>query len=108
MGRMTLKAPLDTVISDRTWLSQQSWHRERIVKTGAYTIRYHVRCNAYDFQSYADAEVWRDNKWSQVHRIRGEQMRTKAPYVRPDVTPDAFDEDLIELRRVAVAVLGVF
>lgn len=93
------------LISDFTWLSDQSWYRERIVERGGNRLRFSVRCNAYAFQSYAEVSVWRD-AWVKLHRIAGEQLKTKASYVTPDVKPEAFDGDIAELRRVADGVLG--
>ena len=99
----------EMLITDRTWLGRQAWFRERIVATCGVRLRLKIRSDAYAFQSVANAEVWRDNEgaWSHVHTIAGEQMKTIASYVNRDVKPSAFDEDIAELRRVALAILGV-
>ena len=97
----------ETVILDRTWLGRQSWYRERIVvRSQGRRVRYFIKSDAYDFQSYAKVSIWRDDEWQTIHQIPGERMKTKASYVDPLVQPTAFDDDIAELRRVATAVTG--
>lgn len=91
-------------ISDRTWRGQQSVNREVIETVGVRRVRYTVRIDAYNFQSYARSEVWRD-EWVQIHRISGEQLSTSASYVDKNVAATAFDADIDELRRVTIAIL---
>ena len=93
-------------ISDRTWQGRQSWNREVIEKMGDDRIRYRIKVDAYDFQSYGIAEVWRNEGWRQVHKIPGQQLKTKVSYVVPNVKPYQFDLDLEELRMVTKGVLG--
>ena len=104
MGKPKSKS-VETVIDDRHYLSQQSWYRERIVTWNGRRLRYEIRVNAYDFQSWGKVDVWRDDKWSRIHTLAGEQLKTKASYVDRRVQIEAFDEDIAELRRVAYAVL---
>ena len=93
-------------ISDRTWQGQQSWNREVIERIGDRKVRLTVKVDAYDFQSYGKAELWSGEEWKQVHRIPGQELRTKVSYVARDVKPAAFAADIVELRRVAEEVLG--
>lgn len=94
----------DTVITDRTWKGQQSYYRERIVSRGGRKLRFYLRCDAYEFQSFAHVSVWRDDKWSTIHDLTGEQMKCGAAYGR-SITETSFDADIAELRRVALAVM---
>lgn len=93
------------VISDRTWQGRQSWNRELIESVGAERLRYTVKVDAHDFQSYAKVEVWKDKEWSTVHRIPGQQLKVRVSYVTPIVSPVVFDHDIAELRKVATAVV---
>lgn len=101
------------VISDRTWQGRQSWEREVIESIDESRFRYHVKVDAYDFQSYAKAEVWMTDGesgspgWRQVHRIPGQELRAfkRISYVSQNVSGAVFDADLVELRRVAQAVV---
>lgn len=106
MPRVYRKQQQPVTISDRTWNGEQSWYREVIEVVGGCKLRLKVRVNAYPFQSYARAQVWRDGKWSEIHTIPGEQLQTKASYVERGVQPARFDADIAELRRVAKAVLS--
>lgn len=106
MPRVYRKQQQPVTISDRTWNGEQSWIREVIEVMGTHKLRLKVRVNAYQFQSYARVQVWRDGKWSEIHTIPGEQIQTEASYVELDVKPERFDADLAELRRVAKAVLS--
>lgn len=92
------------LISDQIWNSAQSWHREVVQKIGADTFRFKIRANAYDFQSYATAEVWKENSWSKIHTIPGEKLKTNTSYVEVNVKSERFAADLAELQRVALAV----
>lgn len=100
------------VISDRVWAGRQSWEREVIESVGKTRFRYHVKVDAYDFQSHAWAHVWMADDgtgtpgWKQIHRIPGQQLNTskRISYVSQSVQPASFDDDLVELRRVAQAV----
>ena len=96
------------VISDRTWNGDQSWYREIIESIDGTRLRFKVRVNAYDFQSYGKAQVWRDGKWHEVHTIPGQQLKSSktVSYVDRHVRPNQFDDDIVELRRVAKAVIG--
>jgi hypothetical protein len=97
--------PSEVVIDDRTWNSDQSWHRHLIVMRGARRIRYCIRVNAYKEQSYATADVWANDAWSEVHRIAGVLLGTQASYVDRTVKPSAFDGDIDALRNVVIGVL---
>lgn len=108
MTRMKVKRPTEIEISDRTWRGQQSWNRERIMQTASGTrLRFYIHCDAYDFQSYGKVELWDGTKWHQIHHIPGQRLDTKVSYVQRDVQPTAFNADMLELRRVAFAVIGV-
>jgi hypothetical protein len=109
---MTEDSCKEETVSDRTWQGHQSWNRELIVRSTDPTrmtrqLRYRVKCDAYDFQSYAVAEIWssRDQEWKQVHRIPGQKMLSKVSYVAPFCSPSSFDDDLKELKRVAMKVV---
>lgn len=93
-------------ISDRTWKGQQSWNRERIVIIGDKRVRYTVKRDSYDFQSYGKAEVWNGEKWHTVHHIPGQELKNTVSYVGRDVLPTAFLEDMAELARVTRAVIS--
>ena len=95
-------------ISDRTWQGQQSWNREVIESIDKSKVRMTVKVDAYDFQSYAKAELWKESGWVQVHKIPGQQLRTMKliSYVARDVRPAAFQGDIDELRRVAMEVIS--
>lgn len=95
-----------SVISDRVWNNHQSWYREVIERVGDNKVRYTVRVNAYDFQSYAHAEAWLNGEWSKVHQIPGPELKTGISYVEKDVDPKRFDKVLAELRSVTKAVLA--
>lgn len=92
-------------ISDRVWQGRQSWNREVLEAVGTDRVRYTVRCDAYDFQSYATAEVWHADGWHEVHRIPGQAMCSKISYVARQCPAHVFDADLAELRMVARAIL---
>lgn len=96
-----------TVILDSTWNGGQSWNRQRIEVFNNKRFRYTVKVDAYKFQSSATAEIWKEEAWSQVHYIPGENIKTVASYVDKGVTESAFAADINELRRVALAVSGV-
>jgi hypothetical protein len=100
----TRKPKIDT-ISDRTWQGSQSWNRERIETLNADRLRYVVKCDAYDFQSYAHVSVWRADGWQEIARISGPLMKTRVSYVDRNVTCLAFNADITELNRVARMVL---
>ncbi len=96
-----------TMISDRVHQGRQSWNRELIETLGSSRVRYTVVKDAYEFQSYALAEVWRDGGWREIHRIPGPALQTKVSYVSRNVTAQAFAADITELRRVTAAILDV-
>lgn len=103
---MSFKAKTVT-ISDRTFKGHQSWNREIIEKIAdSNKVRMVVKCDAYAVQSYATAEVWRADGWKQIHQIPGEVLASRVSYISRDVQPSAFDADIAELRRVALAVLS--
>jgi hypothetical protein len=95
------------VISDRTWAGQQSWNRQVIENVNGMKMRFTIKVDAYDFQSSAKAELWKEDGWREVHRIPGQQMRSckSISYVARDVRPSAFDGDITELRSVSKGVL---
>lgn len=96
-----------SAVSDRTWKGQQSVNREVIEKWGERTLRFTIKVDSYDFQSYGKVEVWKDDAWSTVHKIPGQELKSfkKTSYVDRHVNIVAFKEDLDELRTVAMAVL---
>ena len=58
----------------------QDWSLREVYTQGKFKVRIRIRRNAYDFQSYAVAEVWSESelKWNQVHTIPYSQMKTLA------------------------------
>ena len=99
----------ETVISDRTWNSGQSWHRKLVVCAGSrrHRLQFYVCRNAYEEQSCATVDVWANGAWSEVHRIPGVDLLCKSvSYTTRGVGASVFDADIAELRRVAIAVLG--
>lgn len=94
-------------ISDKTYRHSQSWFREVVLEVEGNKLKYEVEHNAYAFQSWGRAELWNGTKWNLVHAIPGEALRTygRTSYTSKSVDEDAFDEDLAELERVALAVV---
>lgn len=105
------------IISDRTYNHAQSWFREIVAvdydgtdaANGRTNLRYTVRYNAYRFQSSGVVERWSGASWETVHRIAGEQLEgyDRVGYVSKTCSPAVFDDDLLELDRVAGMVLGL-
>lgn len=97
----------NNVISDRTWSGHQSWNREVIENVSGKRVRMTVKVDAYDFQSWAKAELWNGEKWHTVHMIPGQQVRAvkRVSYVQRTCTPTEFDADIDELRSVTKGVL---
>lgn len=95
------------IISDRTWAGHQSWNRQVIENVSGMKMRFTIKVDAYDFQSSAKSELWKDGAWSEVHRIPGQELRSfkKISYVARDVKPESFDGDLTELRSVSKGIL---
>lgn len=54
-------------------------------------------------------ERWSGESWETVHRIAGEQLEgyDRVSYVSKACDPAIFDDDLMELDRVAGMVLGL-
>ena len=108
-----------TIVSDRTYNHAQSWWREVVAVDseganeanggGRTNLRYTVRFNAYRFQSSAVVERWSGCSWEAVHRITGEELAgyDRVSYVSKACDPAVFDDDLLELDRVAGMVLGL-
>jgi hypothetical protein len=94
------------VISERTWQGQQSWNREVIEQVGERRVRYRVKVDSYDFQSSATAELWVGTEWKNIHRIPGQELRLPISYVDRGIKAAHFGPVMVELRRVAEAVLG--
>jgi hypothetical protein len=116
------KSYVESVISDKTTNTRQSWIRERVVtyrqimhengrlprKSYDVRLKFTVESNAYSFQSSAVVYVWREAPeygWNEVYRILGENMQTKASYVDKNVNPDAFDMDIESLRNIAGQII---
>lgn len=105
------------IVSDRTYNHAQSWWREVVAvdydgtdgANGRTNLRYTVRYNAYRFQSSGVVERWSGESWETVHRIAGEQLEgyDRVSYVSKACDPAIFDDDLMELDRVAGMVLGL-
>lgn len=95
------------VISDRTWQGHQSWNREVIENIGGKRVRLTVKVDAYDFQSWAKAELWNGEKWNTIHHIPGQEIKSfgQVSYVSRSCDPKVFDKDLNELRSVAKGVM---
>lgn len=71
-------------------------------------IRIVIASDPYQFQCYAHVDVWKDEKWSEVHKITPSNMKTKGSlYVWADheIVASLFLEDRDELLRVAALVL---
>ncbi len=104
-----------TIVSDRTYNHASSWWREVIAvdsepEGGAkMNLRYTVRYNAHRFQSSGVVERWSGTRWETVHRIPGEELEgwDRVPYVAKSADPADFEDDLLELDRVAGMVLGL-
>lgn len=99
-----------TVVSDRTYNQSNQWTRELVTDAGDDAkLRYTVRYDSIDYQSWARVEVWTDRGWQKVHEIAGAQLigRDNVSYVSRTVSPDAFIDDLIELDIVVGVVLGL-
>ena len=94
-------------ISDKTYRHSQSWFREVVLEVEGNKLKYEVEHNAYAFQSWGRAQLWDGAKWNLVQAIPGEALRTygRTSYTSKSVDEDAFDEDLAELERVALAVV---
>jgi hypothetical protein len=99
------KATGETSITDRVWFSGQAWRRERIIIIDGYRARFSFKADFYKLQSYAKAYVWKDDAWSLVDRVAGEQMYAPCRY-RED-TPPNFDVDYAPLEETwRLVVLG--
>lgn len=100
----------EVTINDRTWLQDSGVHREVIEKAHGKKIRYYVKVDSYQFQSYATAEVLDDTpKWNPLHRIPGATLCSSdntSPHSPTAARPAAFEEDLDELRRVVAELLS--
>lgn len=108
-----------TIVSDRTFNHSQSWWREVVsveTEAGGRTtadartnLRYTVRYNAYRFQSSAIVERWSGERWEAVHRIAGEELEgwDRLSYTSKTADPARFEDDLLELDRVAGTILGL-
>lgn len=98
-----------TLISERTYNQSDSWWREIIVANGDTRLRYTVRYNAYEFQSWGRIEVWTVLGWELVHQIPGVELEgwDHVSYASKTVDETAFEDDLLELDRVANLVLGL-
>ena len=107
-----------TIVSDRTYNHSQSWWREVVAADGRRDgaavgeptkLRYTVRYDAYRFQSSGLVERWSGSSWETVHRIAGEQLEgyDRLSHVSKHADPAHFEDDLLELDRVAGMVLGL-
>ncbi len=94
-------------ILDKTYKHSESWFREVVLEVEGHKLKYEVEHNAYVFQSWGRAELWDGTKWNLVHAIPGEELRSygRTSYTERSAEEDAFDEDLAELERVALAVV---
>ncbi|QIN81089.1 hypothetical protein GBA65_21890 (plasmid) [Rubrobacter marinus] len=94
-------------IPDKTYRHSQSWFREVVLDVEGKKLKYEVEHNAHVFQPWGRARLWDGTKWNLVHAIPGEELQTygRTSYTSKSVEEDAFDEDLAELERVAMAVV---
>ena len=104
---MGSKSKKPNVVSDRTWQGHQSWNRELIENISGKRVRFTIKVDAYDFQSWAKAELWNGEKWNSVHHIPGQQVKAfgKVSYVSRTCAPSVFEPDINELRAVVKGVL---
>lgn len=115
---------MEVQIRDEAWLSEgdQSWYREQVGEINGHKVRFKIRRNAYDAQSYARAEVWSQDRleWSVVHSLDSARMHSCANregsynvaeicYVQKTLSPAGqhlMAMDLDELEEVATAILS--
>ena len=81
----------NNVISDRTWQGHQSWNREVIENIGGKRVRLTVKVDAYDFQSWAKAELWSGDKWNTIHHIPAEVTDGNSQRIRIGSLAEALD-----------------
>ena len=91
------------------------YHRTEVVEQSAsgkkHKFKFTIRSNSYKFQCCASVSVWNENelKWNPVLKIPAEAMTTENelcywPTDRP-ITVRQFQDDVDELRRVALSVV---
>lgn len=107
MSTTKKKRPGVTLISERTWQGHQSWNREVIENIGGKRLRFTIKVDAYDFQSWGKAELWNGERWNEIHHIPGQKLRCMrmVSYVSRTCDPALFEGDIKELRSVAKGVL---
>lgn len=97
-------------ISERVWNARQSWNFERTVITDDWTkIRVRIVRNAYDHQSFAEAQLWNGEGWVQVVCFPiACCLISRVSYVTPDGprVRSAFAADAQRLLDEALAVLS--
>jgi hypothetical protein len=96
-----------TLVRERLWNANQSWHYERIVRFLDYTLRVRIRRNSADFQSSAAVERWSgDNGWQQVAASHiAECACQSASYVTSSTPQRPFDADADRLITLAKEIL---
>ena len=107
------RSALETVISEHISKGRQSMNAERILalETGnrKIKIRFLVRSDSYDFQSFARAEVFSPDAltWNPLASIPYSNMKTKIGLVHQSgqVGLDAFEADLLTLLQQARAIM---
>lgn len=86
----------------------QSWFYTKISILGSKKYRIRIRRNAYDFQSYAVAELWNGQEWKEVISRPIEKMLcSKVSYTKETLTLDEtgfFEFDAEELLALADTV----
>lgn len=89
---------------------RQSVNAQQIFSIGGAKIRVRIKSDAYDFQSYATAEVWSAESlsWNEVHSIQPANMATQHGLAYKPTAPHAGDflQDIDTLVRVAAEVIG--
>jgi len=75
------------------------------IKTSQHKLRVKIHCDNLARQGYARIERWDGTKWQSVYAIKGENMKSKASYVR-DCGPHYFQADHDRLLKAAVEVLS--
>lgn len=100
-----------TVLDQTVSAGQQSVTATRVLDVGGKMLRFRVKSDSYDFQSYARAELWSrsDGKWNEVHSIPYGLMKTPHQLFylpnRSGVAIGRFEADLEQLQKVALNIV---
>lgn len=77
-------------------------------EVGGFKVRYKVRANFYEFQSWAKAEVWSPAtlSWNEVATVAASSWWQAGATVNEEVGRDCVDDALVELQARVRATLG--